>query len=155
VPAAALTDLRYVYLSMCYPGGPGNVLALLGWLRLQSRLETLCLRSTNLALSDLPDEAAAAAYASLTASNRLRKLSLDNMMPPASRAWQHMVPAGQLCTALTSLEIQQQHTHAMHYALPFRNNRFFERIKAACPGLPPVRWNNRDEPYWPSLLATD
>jgi hypothetical protein len=81
----------------------------------------------------------------LTSSSTLQELTLDHIILPT--AWELIFPAGELCTALTSLELACFDGPA--------NNEPWERIAAACPNLQRLKLTE-DALYpdwWPTNMA--
>jgi hypothetical protein len=104
--------------------------ALLSWPQHQSHMTTLHLsrEDDSQDIPDLPD-ALQAAFTGPAAGNKLRRLRLENMLPPS--AWQNIFPAGQQCLALTFLEIFSRHGPV--------SNEPWKRLVAACPHLEELR----------------
>jgi hypothetical protein len=127
-----LTRLQHLQVQVQSYGDAANAAALLSWLQQQGHMTTLDLGGgfeLEGHLPDLPEEAAPAALASLTAGSKLQQVVLHNML--SAQGWQHVFPAGQLCTALTSLKISSRRGPAS--SEPWR------RIAAACPSLQHLR----------------
>lgn len=154
-----LTSLQSVHLVFVCLDDAANATLFLSWLKQQAHMTTLVMQGMKFAtpefvLPDLPAESAAAAFADLTAASKLQQLVLKDMLPRS--AWQHLFPAGQLCTALTYLNIESRHGS--------ESLEMLQRVAAACPNLqqaridPPFhawRYNSSQQPSLVSAAASD
>jgi hypothetical protein len=136
-----LTSLQSVHLVFAGLEDAANATLFLSWLEQQAHMTTLVMQGMRFAtpafgLPDLPAELAAAAFAGLTAASKLQQLVLKDMLPRS--AWQHIFPAGQLCTALTYLNIESRYG--------FESLEMLQRIAAACPNLQQARIDPRFTP---------
>lgn len=125
-----LTSLLHVELARFDLPDQTNTGAFLSWLAQQCHMTNLILEGG--VLPDLPGDVAAAAFAGLTACSTLQRLTLSNILTPSP--WQHIFPAGQLCTALTFLEMVSLNGSATSEA--------WQRMAAACPSLQQLHIND-------------